>query len=133
VQGCYDADADAKPLLAQIQQNEAQKVAEENVRRQKEMERLIAIETERQDKLNKTGLPIVKDMLPEIKARPDLQLLPMPQAELPEHVLPDLAAARAAVVREHLISKLGLPADHVQIHKSGGCGPQVTLIPVPVW
>lgn len=133
VQGCHDAEADTKTLLAHIQQSEAQKVAAENIRRQKEMERLIATETERQAKLNKAGLPIVKDMLPEIKARPDLQLLPMPQAELPEHVLPDLAKARAAVVREHLISKLGLPADHVQIHKSGDCGAQVVLIPVPVW
>ncbi len=133
VQGCYDAEADAKPLLAQIQKNEVQKVADENIRRQKEMERLIAIETERQAKLNKTGLPIVKDMLPEIKARPDLQLLPMPQAELPEHVLPDLAAARAAVVREHLISKLGISANHVQLRESAACGAQAALTPVPIW
>ncbi|WP_417908745.1 DUF748 domain-containing protein [Candidatus Electronema sp. PJ] len=133
VQGCYDQEADRKALLAQAQKNGGQKVEEENARRKQELDRLLAQEVLRQMTLTKLGLPIVKDQLPEIKARQDLQPLPMPQAELPEHVLPDLARARAEVVREQLISKLGLSAERVKLEESGTCGAKAGLIPAPVW
>ncbi len=133
IQGCYDGEADRKQLFAQAQKSEVEKVAAENLRRQKEMERQIANENARQEKLNKAGLPIIKDMLPEIKAAPDLQLLPMPQAEVSDNTLLALADARAAVVREHLINTLALPADHVQIKESTDCGAEAGLMPIPIW
>jgi hypothetical protein len=133
VKGCYDKEADRKTLLAQTEKAAAQKTEEENLRRKQELDRLLAQETLRQQTLNKAGLPIIKDMLPEIKAQPDLQPLPAPQAELPDSVLPELARARAEVAQAHLVSKLGVPADRVRVEKSGDCGAKAELTPAPFW
>jgi hypothetical protein len=133
VKGCYDQEADRKALLAQTQKSGGQKVEEENARRKQELDRLLAQEVLRQMTLNKAGLPIVKDQLPEIKARPDLQPLPAIEAELRENVLAELARARAAVVREHLVSKLGIPAERVKAEDGGACGAKAELNPAPFW
>jgi uncharacterized protein involved in outer membrane biogenesis len=133
VKGCFDQEADRKALLTQMQKSGGQKIEEENAHRKQELDRLLAQEVVRQMTLNKAGLPIVKDQLPEIKAREDLQPLSAPKAELPESVLSELAHARAAVVREHLVSKLGIPAERVKLEESGICGAKAELIPVPVW
>uniref|UniRef100_UPI004057A273 DUF748 domain-containing protein n=1 Tax=Candidatus Electronema sp. TaxID=2698783 RepID=UPI004057A273 len=133
VKGCYDQEADRKGLLAQAQKKGGQKVEEENARRKQELDRLLAQEVLRQMTLNKAGLPIVKDLLPEIKAREDLQPLAARQDALPEHVLPDLANARAEVVRQQLVGRLNLPTERVRIEESAACGAKVELLPVPVW
>ncbi|MGR0482633.1 MAG: DUF748 domain-containing protein [Candidatus Electronema sp. V4] len=133
VRGCYDQEADTKPLLDQLRKSGEQELEAENLRRKQELERLLAQETQRQETLNKAGLPIIKDMLPEIRAREDLQPLAARQDGLPEHVLPDLARARAEVVRQQLVGRLNLPAERVRIQESAACGAKVELLPVPVW
>ncbi|MGX9728195.1 MAG: DUF748 domain-containing protein [Candidatus Electronema sp. VV] len=133
VRGCYDQEADAKPLLDQLRKSGEQELEAENLRRKQELERLLAQEMQRQETLNKAGLPIIKDMLPEIRAREDLQQLAARQDGLPEHVLPDLARARAEVVRQQLVGRLNLPAERVRIEESAACGAKVELLPVPVW
>uniref|UniRef100_UPI0040569D53 hypothetical protein n=1 Tax=Candidatus Electronema sp. TaxID=2698783 RepID=UPI0040569D53 len=63
----------------------------------------------------------------------DLQPLAARQDALPDHVLPELARVRAEVVRQHLVSRLKLPAERVRIEESAACGAKVELLPVPVW
>uniref|UniRef100_UPI004055C80F DUF748 domain-containing protein n=1 Tax=Candidatus Electronema sp. TaxID=2698783 RepID=UPI004055C80F len=110
VRGCYDQEADTNALLDQLRKAGGQELEAENRRRREEMERLLAQETQRQETLNRAGLPIIKDMLPDIRARQDLQPLAARQDALPDHVLPELARVRAEVVRQHLVSRLKLPA-----------------------
>ena len=45
----------------------------------------------------------------------------------------ELAAARAEVIRNYLVSKAGLPKERVQFRQSSACGAQADLLPVPVW
>ncbi len=133
VTGCYDQETDRKALLAQAKKSGDEKIEAENARRKQELDRLLAQEVLRQMTLNKAGLPIVKDLLPEIKARPDLQPLPQPQDELPDSALTDLARARAEVVRDHVVSKLGIPAERVRLEESASCGARTELKLHPVW
>lgn len=133
VRGCYDQEADTNALLDQLRKAGGQELEAENRRRREEMERLLAQEAQRQETLNRAGLPIIKDMLPDIRARQDLQPLAARQDALPEHVLPELARVRAEVVRQHLVSRLKLPAERVRIEESAACGAKVELLPVPFW
>ncbi|CAK8711105.1 MAG: protein of unknown function (DUF748) [Candidatus Electronema aureum] len=133
IKGCYNQEDDQKPLLAQLHKAGEKELEVENLRRKAELDKLIVQEEKRQQTLNKMGLPIIKDMLPEIKQREDLQPLAAKQDELPENVLPELARARAEVVRNQLTSKLNIPAERVKIEESAACGTRVELLPVPVW
>jgi hypothetical protein len=133
LRGCYDDRADREYLLRLLQEEEDYRVGLENVRRQKEMARLLAEEELRQVELVNTDMPIGEDLLPVIEARKDLQPLPRQQVELPKEILPELARQRALVVQKHLVDTLKLPAEKITLAKPIPGGPRVDLLIEAIW
>lgn len=121
LKGCYEGEMDGEYLLAQLQENEDERIAEENNRRKEEMERLM-----KEEELD-------EDRVAEIRERSDLQPLAAQQIELPEQALNTLARHRAEIIRDHLIIKLNIPSERLTIEEIMPCGTRVDLVPSSVW
>ncbi|XOF34218.1 MAG: DUF748 domain-containing protein [Candidatus Electrothrix sp. YB6] len=136
LQGRYDDTADRQYFLQERRKELEYTTKLENIRRQEEMARLIAEEELLQAELISAGTPAAEaeNKISAIQQREDLQQLPVPEAELPEQALPDLARQRAQVVYDYLIDTLKLPADRITQAEKGAAGKAgVDFVPVPHW